>query len=39
MLFEGKTHDEIVRVRRESTPQRLSTLIRDLDQAVKLVIL
>jgi serine/threonine protein kinase len=38
-LFEGKTHDEIVRVRRESTPQRLSTVVRDLDPAVKLVVM
>jgi len=37
--FEGNTYDEIVRVRRESTPHRLSTLVRDLDPAVKLVIL
>jgi len=37
--FEGKTHDEIVRVRRESTPRRPSTLVRDLDPAVELVIL
>ena len=37
--FEGKTHDEIMRVRRESTPHRLSTLVRDLDPAVQLVIL
>lgn len=37
--FEGKTHDEIVRVRRESPPRRPSTLVRDLDPAVELVIL
>ena len=37
--FEGNTHDEIVRVRRESTPHRPSTLVRDLDPAVELVIL
>jgi serine/threonine protein kinase len=37
--FEGKTHDEIVRVRRERTPHRPSTLVRDLDPAVELVIL
>jgi serine/threonine-protein kinase len=37
--FEGKTYDEILRVRRESTPQRLSTMVRDLDPAVELVIL
>jgi len=37
--FEGRTHDDIMRVRRESTPHRLSNLVRDLDPAVKLVIL
>ena len=37
--FEGKTRDEIMRVRRECTPHRLSTLVRDLDPAVKMVIL
>ncbi len=37
--FEGSTYDEIVRVRRESTPHHISTLVRDLDPAVKLVIL
>jgi serine/threonine protein kinase len=37
--FEGRTHDEILRVRRERTPDRLSTLIRDLDPAMELVIL
>ena len=37
--FEGKTHDEVMRVRRESTPHRLSTLVRDLDPAVEMVIL
>src|SRR6202030_3902464 len=37
--FEGKTHDEMMRVRRESTPHRLSTLVRDLDPAVEMVIL
>ncbi len=37
--FAGKTYDEIMRVRRESTPHRLSTLVRDLDPAVELVIL
>jgi hypothetical protein len=37
--FQGKTLDEIVRVRRESTPLRPSTLVRDLDPAVDLVIL
>jgi hypothetical protein len=38
-VFEGKTYDEIMRVRRESTPHRLSALVRDLDPAVELVIL
>lgn len=37
--FEGKTHDEIVRVRRESPLRRPSTLVRDLDPWVELVIL
>jgi serine/threonine protein kinase len=37
--FEGNTQDEIMRVRRESTPHRLSTLVRDLDPAVEMVIL
>ena len=37
--FEGKTHDEIMRVRRESTPHRPSTLVSDLDPAVELVIM
>jgi len=37
--FEGKTHDEILRVRRESSPHRLSTLVRDLDPAVQMLIL
>jgi serine/threonine-protein kinase len=37
--FQGKTHEEIVRVRRESTPHRPSTLVRDLDPAVERVIL
>lgn len=37
--FEGKTRDEIMRARRESTPHRLSSLVRDLDPAVELVIL
>jgi serine/threonine protein kinase len=37
--FEGKTYDEIFRVRRENTPDRFSTLVRDLDPAVQLVIL
>lgn len=38
-VFEGKTHDEIMRVRRESSPHRPSTLVRDLDPAVEMVIL
>lgn len=38
-LFEGKTYDEIVHVRRESTPRRVSTLVRDLHPAMQLVIL
>jgi serine/threonine-protein kinase len=37
--FEGKTHDEIMRVRRESSPHRPSTLVRDLDPTVEMVIL
>ena len=37
--FQGNTHDEIMRARRENTPHRLSTLIRDLDPAMQLVIL
>src|SRR5690349_3652605 len=37
--FEGSTHDEIMRVRRESTPQRLSTLVHDLDPTVRMLIL
>ena len=37
--FEGSTHDEIMRVRRESTPHRLSTLIHDLDPTVQMLIL
>ena len=37
--FEGNSHDEIVRVRRESTPLRPSILVRDLDPAVEMVIL
>ena len=36
--FEGKTHDEIMRVRRENKPQPPSTLVRDLDPAMELVI-
>jgi serine/threonine protein kinase len=38
-VFEGQTHDEIMRARRENTSQRLSTLVRDLNPAVQLVIL
>lgn len=37
--FEGSTHDEIMRVRRESTPHRLSTLAHDLDPTVQMLIL
>jgi len=37
--FEGKTYDEIMRVRRESLPHRPSTLVRDFDPAVEMVIL
>ena len=37
--FEGSTHDEIMLSRRESTPQRLTTLVRDLDPAVQMLIL
>jgi serine/threonine-protein kinase len=37
--FEGGSHDEIVRVRHERTPQRPSTLVSDLDPAVELVIM
>ena len=37
--FDGKTLDEIVRVRRDSTPHRPSTLVRDMDPAVERVIL
>jgi serine/threonine protein kinase len=36
--FQGNTRDEIVRARRQSIP-RPSTLVRDLDPAVELVIL
>ena len=36
--FEGKTRDDIMRVRRENKPQRPSTLVRDLDPAMELVI-
>ena len=38
-VFEGNTHDEIMTARRESTSQRLSMLVRDLNPAVQLVIL
>ena len=38
-VFQGKTREEIVRVRREGTPLRPSMLVRDLDPAVDLVIL
>jgi len=38
-VFQGNTRDEIVRVRRESTPLLPSTVVRDLDPAVELVIL
>jgi serine/threonine protein kinase len=37
--FEGKTHDEIMRARRESTPHRPSTLVADLDPWVEMVIM
>ena len=37
--FDGKTLEEIVRVRRESTPSRPSSLVRDLDPAVERAIL
>ena len=37
--FNGKTPDEIVRVRRTSTPNKPSTFVRDLDPAVERVIL
>jgi len=37
--FDGKTLEEIVRVRRDSTPHRPSTLVRDMDPAVERVIL
>jgi serine/threonine-protein kinase len=37
--FEGETYDEIVRVRREKTLLRPSTLVRDCDPAVEHVIL
>ena len=37
--FDGKTLEEIVRVRRDSTPHRPSTLVRDLDPAVERAIM
>ncbi len=37
--FDGKTLEEIVRVRRESTPSRPSSLVQDLDPAVERAIL
>ncbi len=37
--FGGKTLEDIVRVRRTSTPHRPSTLVRDLDPAVERAIL
>ena len=37
--FEGKAHDEIMRVRRESSPHRPFNQVRDLDAAVEMVIL
>jgi hypothetical protein len=37
--FEGNSRDEIVRARGESRPPRPSTLVRDLDPTVELVIL
>ena len=37
--FDGKTLEEIVRVRRDSTPHRPSTLVRDMDPAVERAIL
>lgn len=37
--FDGKTLEEVVRLRRASTPHRPSTLVRDLDPAVERVIL
>jgi serine/threonine-protein kinase len=38
-VFAGKMHDDIVRLRRERTPIRPSTLGSDLDPSVELVIL
>jgi predicted Ser/Thr protein kinase len=37
--FDGKTLEDIVRVRRDSAPHRPSTLVRDMDPAVERVIL
>ena len=37
--FDGKTLEEMLRVRRDSTPHRPSTLVRDLDPAVERAIL
>ena len=37
--FDGKTLEDIVRVRRDSAPSRPSTLVRDLDPAVERAIL
>lgn len=37
--FDGKTLEEIVRVRRHSTPSRPSSLVKDLDPAVERAIL
>ncbi len=38
-VFEGQTHDEIMRARRESTPEHLATLVRGLGPTVEMVIL
>jgi len=37
--FDGRTLEEIVRVRRDKTPSRPSSLVKDLDPAVEKVIL
>jgi serine/threonine-protein kinase len=37
--FDGRTLEEIIRVRRDSTPHRPSTLVRDMDPAVERAIL
>ncbi len=37
--FEGKTHDEIMRVHRESAPHGPFTLVHDLDPGVEMVIM